>query len=150
MTRSICSSSWSGTVWRAPAGCTFSTPGDKYFLSVSGNESLQYKGLRLAIESSSPLKRTVHLAHDRDNVPALDADAGSMRVARPPDLNGQNMNVTLELSNLVQHEQDEDIQRAGFPQSFSVPMPGPLRELNHATPQDYADASPNAPGTRSE
>jgi hypothetical protein len=126
----------------------FNAGSDVYYLSIAGKEAVQRKGDRLMADSGSPASRSLHLSHERGGVPTLNANAGLIRVRAQPGLDGKNMNVTIELSNLVLHEPEGDVPRAGISQAFSVPMPAPLQVLNNATPQDYASADPDAPGTR--
>ncbi|CAN5402893.1 hypothetical protein BH10PLA1_BH10PLA1_17350 [soil metagenome] len=126
----------------------FRAGADVYYVSVAGGEQIERKGVRLVIDSASAAGRTVHVAQERNGVPTLDATAGELRIRARPDPTGENINVTLELSNLLLHEPEGDVSRATISQAFSVTMPTALRALNNATPQAYGSSDPNAPDTR--
>jgi len=126
----------------------FRAGADVYYVSCSGVERVERKGVRLVIEGQNSAGRTARVAQERNGVPVLDASAGEVRIRARADATGENMNVTLELTNVALHEQEGDVPRAAISQAFSVPMPVPLRALNKATPQAYASANPDAPDTR--
>lgn len=121
---------------------------DVYYVSCSGSEMIARKGDRLIVSSPSPTARTIRVWKERSGVPAMNAEVGEIRLRTRADPDGTNFNVSLELSNLVLHEPDGDIERGNLPQAFAVPMDKTLRELSSARPEDYASADPTAPEPR--
>lgn len=126
----------------------FNAGRDVYFLSCSGGEKIERRGLRLVLESRSSADRTLHLAQERDGVPTLNVNCGAVRLRVNPDLTSKNMNVSIELSNVVLHEPEGDVPRAGIAQSFNVVMPPELKKLTNSTPESYASPDPKAPPSR--
>ncbi len=126
----------------------FTAGRDVYTLSCTGSETIVRHGEPLLIEGQTAQGRTITVRQEREGVPTLNADAGQVRIRARASNDGQTLNITLELSNVVLHEPDGDVERAGISQAFVVPMSDNLKVLNNATPESYASSNPSATANR--